>query len=828
MSAKAGVILDDKSVSSLGGLEVSMSKSMVIVESPAKAKTIGKYLGKGYVVRASAGHIKDLPKRALGVDIKNGFNPTYRIIPGKEKIVRELKKAAGQVELIYLAADPDREGEAICQHLAEELNGNETRRIYRVLFNEITQKAIQDAFKHPARIDQHKVEAQQARRILDRLVGYKISPLLWQNVRKGLSAGRVQSVALRLIVDREEEIRRFVPEEYWNFSARLRGENPPPFVAKAVKHAGKKFRISNKEQADSLLEELKTADFIVDSITRKEKKRSPVPPFITSKLQQEAFGKLRFSVKKTMQVAQRLYEGIELGDEGAVGLITYMRTDSTRVSNSALEEARDFIDKIYGKPYLPAKAAVYRSKKGAQDAHEAIRPTSVFRTPEQLKGDLGRDELRLYELIWKRFVASQMNPALFDQTDVEITAGRTLFKAVGSVLKFDGFLAVYQEAPDEAAGENGQGELPLLREGEKLTLEEPIKAEQKFTQPPPRYSESTLVKALEERGIGRPSTYAQILTVIQHRDYVTKEEGRFLPTMMGEIVMKLLVEHFDEIFAYDYTAKLEESLDEIENGQEDWVRTLTGFYKEFKKELEHARIGMKNLKKEETPTGVNCDKCGREMVIRWGRFGKFMACGGYPECKNTMELTREHAPDEVAVQVPEVEKENCEKCGRPMVLKKGRYGEFLGCSGYPECRNIKRAVQQGGKIQAAAEKPLEESCPRCNSRLVLKHGRFGEFVACSNYPDCRFIKHASTGVRCPGCGKGEMVQRKSRRGKVFYSCSTFPECNFVLWQKPVQENCPECGAVYLMEKLTKKEGLIRYCNQQECRYKAVIEPVAAG
>jgi DNA topoisomerase I len=805
-----------------------MSKSMVIVESPAKAKTIGKYLGKGYVVRASAGHIKDLPKRTLGVDIKNGFNPTYRVIPGKEKIVSDLKKTAATVESIYLAADPDREGEAICQHLAEELNGSEARRIYRVLFNEITQKAIQEAFKKPARIDQDKVAAQQTRRILDRLVGYKISPLLWQNVRKGLSAGRVQSVALRLIVDREQEIRRFVPEEYWNFSARLRGENPPSFVAKAVKHAGKKFRITNQEQADKLYQELQSAEFVVASITRKEKKRTPVPPFITSKLQQEAFGKLKFSVKKTMQVAQRLYEGIELGDEGAVGLITYMRTDSTRVSNSALEEARDFIEKTYGQPYLPAKATVYRSKKGAQDAHEAIRPTSVVRTPEQLKPYLGRDEFRLYELIWRRFIASQMNPALFDQTDVDIEAGRTLFKVVGSVLKFDGFLAVYQEAQDESAGENGQGELPVLREGEKLKREGDVIREQKFTQPPPRYTESTLVKALEDRGIGRPSTYAQILTVIQHRDYVTKDEGRFFPTMMGEIVLNLLVEHFDEIFAYDYTAKLEESLDEIENGHGDWVRTLSEFYREFKKELEHARVGMKNLKKEETPTGVNCDKCGREMVIRWGRFGKFMACSGYPECKNTMELTKEHAPEEDAVAVLEVESEDCAKCGRPMVLKKSRFGEFLACSGYPECRNTKRTIQQGGKIQALQDKPLEEKCPTCDSRLLLKHGRFGEFIACSNYPDCRFIKHESTGVRCPECGKGEMVQRKSRRGKIFYSCNTFPSCNFVLWQKPVQERCPDCGAAYLLEKATKREGLIRYCNQKECHYKAVVEPVTAG
>ena len=760
-----------------------MPRSMVIVESPAKAKTIEKYLGKNYVVRASAGHIKDLPKTALSVNIKRDFHPTYRVIPGKEKVVQQLREAARKAETIFLAADPDREGEAICQHLAEELNSAEERPFYRVLLYEITENAILDAFKNPSTIDRNKVEAQQARRILDRLVGYKVSPLLWQKVRGGLSAGRVQSVTLRLIVDREKQIRVFVPEEYWNFTARLRAQNPPPFEAKAVKQAGKKFKISNQEEADRLFEELRSADFVVSKIQRKEKKRRPVPPFITSKLQQEASRKLRFSVKRTMSVAQRLYEGVQIGSEGLVGLITYLRTDSLRVANTALQEVREFIEKNHGKDYLPRKAVIYRGKKGAQDAHEAIRPTSVLRAPEQIRDFLGRDEYRLYELIWKRFVASQMNPAIFDQTEIDIKAARTDFKAVGSIVKFDGFLKLYQEGRDNGGSNSSQlppsgsgasdTVLPSVQVGEKLRVEE-IRPEQKFTHPPPRYTEATLVKALEEKGIGRPSTYSQILSVIQDRDYVKKEEGRFVPSEIGEVVIDLLMDHFEEIFNYNYTAKLEENLDEIESGREDWVHTLREFYQEFSKELQQARKEMKNLKKEETPAGLKCEKCGAEMVIRWGRFGRFIACSAYPECKNT-----------------------------------------------------KKVVEVSGEIQVHQDTPTHGNCPKCGAGLVLKHGRYGQFVACSNYPDCRYVHQESTGVTCPDCGQGEVVQRRSRRRKVFYGCSTYPDCKFVLWYKPVAQPCPLCGAQYLLERSTKKAGLIHYCNSSECHYQEVMESVSA-
>ncbi|MDA2924615.1 type I DNA topoisomerase [Acidobacteria bacterium AH-259-L09] len=805
-----------------------MPKAMVIVESPAKARTIEKYLGKRFEVRACAGHIKDLPERALGVDIKDDFRPTYRVISGKKKIVDQLKKEAQKSEEIYLAADPDREGEAICQHLAEELNGTQDRRIYRILFNEITKNTILNAFKNPSSIDQNKVQAQQARRILDRLVGYKVSPLLWQKVRSGLSAGRVQTVALRMIVERELEIRGFVPEEYWNFTARLKAKTPPPFEAKAVKHKGKKFKISNQEEADKLLEELRAADFVVSGVKKKKKKRNPVPAFITSKLQQEASRKLKFPIKKTMRLAQRLYEGVQVGDEGRVGLITYMRTDSTRVADSALAEVREYLKEIYGEEYLPSKAVLYRGKKGAQDAHEAIRPTSVLRQPEQVKPFLDRDEYRLYELIWKRFVASQMTPAVFDQTEIEIDAARTKFKAVGTVMKFDGFLKLYQEGRDDgkpAPGEDGKV-LPEVTKGEKLQVEK-IVPEQKFTQPPARYSEATLVKALEEKGIGRPSTYVQILSVIMDRDYVKKGEGRFVPTEVGEVVIELLVHHFEEIFDYDYTAKLERDLDEIENGKEHWVHTLREFYAEFSKELQQARREMKNLKKEEVPAGIQCEKCGGEMVIRWGRFGRFIACSNYPECKNTRELQKESSSLDQE-DAGKLEKELCEQCGRPMVLRRGRYGEFLACSGYPECKNTKKVIQAKGEMAVQREKSLDEKCPQCGSQLVRRHGRYGEFVACSNYPDCRYVKQQTTGVTCPQCGNGELVRRKSRRGKFFYGCSAFPKCNFVLWQKPVDVECPSCGAAYLLERITKKEGVIHSCNNSECHYKEIIEPVAAG
>ena len=802
-----------------------MAKSMVVVESPAKARTIERYLGRDYVVKACAGHIKDLPKDKLAVQVEQDFKPTYKVIPGKEKIVRDLRRIARGADMIYLAADPDREGEAICQHLAEELRKSEDQPVRRVLFNEITRQAVLGAFERAGEIDSDKVAAQQARRILDRLVGYKVSPLLWTNVRRGLSAGRVQSVALRMIVDREKERNAFAPEEYWNFSARLQPRMPPAFVATAVKLDGKKFKIPNQEDAERLLVDLKGGDFVVSLVQTKEKRRRPAAPFVTSTLQQEASRRLRFSVSKTMKVAQDLYAGIRLGDEGSVGLITYMRTDSTRLSQQALGEVRQFIEESYGKPYLPARAAVFQKKKGAQDAHEAIRPTSALRTPGTLKTVLTPDQFRLYELIWKRFVACQMQPAVFDRTEIEIDAPRTQFKAVGDVLKFDGFLKVYQEMktekPDDGKGASEEARLPRVEAGEVLSVLE-ILHEQKFTQPPPRYSEATLVKALEEKGIGRPSTYAQILNVNQDREYVVKKERKFLPTEIGTVVADLLVDHFQDIFDYDYTARLEEDLDNIEKGDRNWVDTLRVFYQDFSRALAKASEGMKNLKREETPAGIDCDKCGSPMVVKWGRFGRFIACSNYPECKNTRELPGEETDNE-----PALDEQACDKCGRPMVKKRGRYGEFLACSGYPECKNTRRIVQVGDHVEVKADRKLEENCPKCGRHLVAKQGRFGEFIACSGYPECRYIRRETTGVTCPKCGEGEMIQRKSKRGRVFYSCDQYPKCKNLLWQKPVPESCPQCDSPFLLERQTKREGLIRVCADRKCDYKRVLDGTAA-
>src|SRR5436309_683404 len=651
-----------------------MSKSLVIVESPAKARTINKYLGSDFSVKASLGHVKDLPKKGLGVDLKNDFEPSYEIIPGKEKVIKELKSAAKGVEAIFIATDPDREGEAIGWHVAEELS-SKSRKIYRVLFNEITQKAVKEAFKNPGEIDSKLVEAQQARRILDRLVGYKISPLLWVKVRRGTSAGRVQSVALRLVVEREREIRAFISKEYWTVTANLSAHQPPAFDARLQKFSSKNLAIDTGGQAQDIVKRLGQARFIVDKVETKEKKRNPVPPFITSQLQQEASRKLRFSVKKTMMLAQRLYEGIELGREGSIGLISYMRTDSTRVSDDALNEVRHYIasSSNFGEKYLPEKPIFYRSKKGAQDAHEAIRPTSVARSPEEIKGYMSPDEYKLYKLIWQRFVASQMKSALFDQTSVDILADNYLFRATGSVLKFDGFLAVYQEGKDEKDEEDEELEhkLPALRQGEILQLSK-LLPEQHFTQPPPRFSEATLVKALEEKGIGRPSTYATILTTIQDREYVLKQEGKFSPTELGFIINDLLVESFSDIFDVQYTARMEEELDEIEEGKIAWTEALEEFYGKFEKDLKQAQKHMTDIKKMEEPTDEKCEKCGSPMVVKWGRHGKFLACSGYPECKNTREIARSNGAAPATEGRVEVEQiaEVCENCGKPMTLKR--------------------------------------------------------------------------------------------------------------------------------------------------------------
>src|ERR1051326_3820158 len=790
-----------------------MAKSLVIVESPAKAKTIGKYLGKQYTVMASPGPTNELPNNDPAGDVERDFEPRYEIIEGKKKLIGELKKAAKGVESIYLAADPDREGEAICYHLQEELDGTAAKkpaakegpRVYRVMFNEITQNAIKKAFEKPGTVNINLVEAQWARRILDRLVGYKISPLLWDKVRRGLSAGRVQTVALRLIVEREREIRAFQKREYWTIDAHLNAKKPPVMVARFTKRNDESPEIANQETATNLVAQLEGAHYVVQSVTTREKRRNPVPPFITSTLQQEAARKVRFSVKRTMMIAQRLYEGVEVGKEGSVGLITYMRTDSPRVSNEALDEVRSYIVERYGEPYRPETPNVYKSKKDAQEAHEAIRPTSIRRTPEEVAPYLQDDELKLYRLIWMRFIASQMSPAVFDQTTIDVAAdgkdgARYWFRATGSVPKFKGFLEIYEEGKDtkDEEDEDIKHRLPAVTEGEELKLKS-LDPEQHFTEPPPRFTEATLVKELEADGVGRPSTYASILSTIQEREYVKKEGGKFTPTELGMVVTDLLLESFEDLFEVTYTARMEEELDEIEEGKMDWRAAMAEFYGRFQKDLEHAERHMTDIKRMEKPTDLVCDKCGKPMVIKWGRHGSFIACTGYPECTNTRELTVD-LPDVDKVDLTEQDAEEyCENCGRPMVLKKGRFGTFYACSGYPDCKTTKRI----GGGQQRSDVPLDEKCPQCGSNLILKQGRFGEFTACSNYPKCKFVKQKTIGVKCPNCSEGEVVERRSKRGKTFYGCSRYPDCDFVAWGKPLAEKCPECGSSYLIEKWLK-------------------------
>ena len=799
-----------------------MPKSLVIVESPAKARTINRYLGKDFRVEASMGHVRDLPKKQLGVDLKNRFQPTYELIPGKERVIRALRSAARGVDSVYIATDPDREGEAIGWHLSEALSESEEKhKFFRVLFNEITQKAIRQAFDRPGEIDSRLVDAQQARRILDRLVGYKISPLLWQKVRRGTSAGRVQTAAVRLVVEREREIQAFESKEYWTLTANLSASQPPSFDARLQKFERKKIEVTNEKQAQEIVRGLDGSSFTVENVTTKEKKRNPVPPFITSKLQQEAARKLRFPVKKTMAVAQRLYEGIELGQEGSIGLITYMRTDSLRVSNDALTEVRTYIAQSYGNQYLPAKAKYYRSRKDAQDAHEAIRPTSAARRPEEIRRFLSSDEFKLYKLIWQRFVASQMQAALLDQTVVEIAAGPYLFRASGSVLKFDGFLKVYEEGRDDKAEEEEPAtSLPPLTQGEALQLNK-LLPEQHFTQPPPRFTEATLVKVLEEKGIGRPSTYAAILTTIQDREYAVKKEGRFRPTDLGLVVNDLLVASFADLFDIQYTARMEKELDEIEQGKIPWIKALQDFYGKFAADLTQARNQMKDIKKTEEQTGESCEKCGKPLVIKWGRHGRFVACSGFPACKNTREIAPKAGdPTPTAESEEQPSQETCPNCGKPMALKRGRFGPFLACTGYPHCKTTRKLATTGSDQTPSPETRLEENCPSCGHALVVKHGRFGEFTACGNYPKCKYVRKKSLEIACPqpNCG-GEIVERKSRRGKIFYGCDRYPDCRFILWNKPVNKACPQCGAAFVLEKVTKKQGVLHYCHATSCEFK---------
>jgi DNA topoisomerase-1 len=833
-----------------------VAKNLVIVESPAKAKTINKYLGKDFEVKASMGHVRDLPKKTLGVDVKHGFAPDYEVLPTRKKVLDELKAAAKGAEAIYLAADPDREGEAICWHLSESLGVRSKKKFRRVVFNEITRRAIEEAFRNPTDIDDRKVDAQQARRILDRLVGYKVSPLLWEKVRRGLSAGRVQSVALKLICDREREIRAFVAEEYWTVTANLAAAQPPVFPANLAKKNGKNVEIGNADQAAAVRRDLEAAAYRVQKVVARERKRNPVPPFITSKLQQEAFKKLRFTVKKTMQVAQRLYEGVELGEDGSLGLITYMRTDSTRVSDDALGSVRDRITSNWGAEYVPERPNFYRSKKGAQDAHEAIRPTYLDRDPESIKRWLSKDEYALYKLIWNRFLASQMRPALYDETVVDIEAGPYLLRARGATLKFRGFLAVYEESPDEriekrpsaeaaetalesapgaarlegaeaaegadaagAVGAEGAVQLPPLAEGDVLRLQK-LDTDQHFTQPPPRFSEASLVKELEENGIGRPSTYASIIATIEAREYMEKQEGKLLPTELGFLVTDLLTEHFQDIMNVEYTAAMEAELDQIEDGQDNLLNTLNQFWKKFEKDLKKAHKDMENVKGKEEPTDEKCDKCGAPMVIKWGRYGKFLACSNYPECKNTRQIEGGEGAPEVHA---DVEKEVCPNHGERMVLKKGRFGPFLACPNYPDCKVTRRLVRgEGGKLQVEALKPIDENCPECGKPLMWRRGRFGPFIACSDYPNCKYIKKKEAreiGLLCPECGQGQVVERKGRWGRVFYGCRRYPECRFTAYHRPLPEACPDCGRAYLLEKETKKEGKVIFCGNEACHYK---------
>jgi DNA topoisomerase-1 len=812
-----------------------MPKALVIVESPAKAKTINKYLGKEYVVKASLGHIKDLPKRDLAVDVDHGFEPRYEVIEGKQKLIADLKQTARRVQEVYLAADPDREGEAICYHLQEELADKKNGpRFYRVMFNEITKKAVQKAFEVPGQVNIDLVDAQQARRVLDRLVGYKISPLLWDKVRRGLSAGRVQTVALRLVVEREREIRAFLKKEYWTIDVDLAARKPPLLTARLIKQNDETPEVGAKETADGIVAQLEGADYVVKSVGTREKKRNPVAPFITSTLQQESSRKLRFSVKRTMGLAQRLYEGVEIGAEGAVGLITYMRTDSTRVSDDAVSDARHYIAERYGPEFLPDSPNIYKSKKAAQDAHEAIRPTSMAFAPEIVEKYLAEDAMKLYRLIWNRFVACQMMPALFDQTTIDVAAkGKNgadyLFRATGSVLKFEGFLKAYQEGKDQADEEDEElrHRLPAVVEGERLRFRA-IKPEQHFTEPLPRYNEATLVKRLEADGVGRPSTYASILSTIQEREYVGKEGGRFVPSELGMVVTDLLLESFDDIFDVTYTARMEEELDEIEEGKLDWRAAMAEFYERFDKDLKHAEEHMTDIKRMEKPTDLTCEKCGKPLVIKWGKHGSFIACTGYPECTYTRELTVDLPDVDGADLSEQADEEYCENCGRPMVLKKGRFGTFYACSGYPDCKTTKPI---GGQ-QKKPDQALDEKCPQCGSHLALKTGRFGEFTACSNYPACKYVKQKTIGVKCPECSEGEISERRSRKGKTFYGCNRYPDCKFVAWAKPVAEKCPQCGSPYMLEKWLKA-GPMWQCPNPECKHKqhaphvapAILSPV---
>ena len=748
-----------------------MGKSLLIVESPTKVNTLKKIVGKDFIIKASVGHLKDLPKKKLGVDVDNDFAPEYITIRGKGKILQELKTAAKKCDMIYLAPDPDREGEAIAHHIGNEVARFTKGKIVRVTFNEITKKAVLEAIKNPTELNNNRVNAQQARRILDRLVGYKISPILWKKVHRGLSAGRVQSVALRIVCEREREILAFEPREYWSITLELEGSEKPQFQAKLFKIDGDKAEVANKAEADEILKGLEGAKPVLEDIVKKERKRNPSAPFITSTLQQEASRKLNFSPKKTMMLAQRLYEGIAMGRKGTVGLITYMRTDSVKLSDQALEEVRAFIPERYGKEFLPGTPNLYKSKKSAQEAHEAIRPTDVLLEPSTIKESLEKDMFRLYQLIWSRFVSCQMVPAVLDTTQFDIKMGKFLFRSNGSILKFAGFMKVYVESQDDEKGDAVQSSgkaddrlLPALKKGEELKVQE-VLPEQHFTQPPARFSEAMLVKELEDKGVGRPSTYAATISVIKDRDYIQNVDRRLQPVELGFMINDLLVENFPDIMTTEFTSKMEEQLDDIEAGKLEWVDALRSFYTPFKADLEKAEEKMKDFKAEVEETDEVCEKCDQPMIIKWGRFGKFMACTGYPECKNTKDLGG-----------------------------------------------------KGDSEDGAKDDEVEGNCDKCESPLIMKRGRFGKFIACSNYPECKFTKPIGLGISCPeeAC-EGEIAARRSKKGRTFYGCTKYPDCKFTSWDKPVAEACPECKNPFLIEKWKKNEDPSTLC--PSCGYK---------
>lgn len=739
-----------------------MGKQLIIVESPAKVKTIKKFLGPQYMVQASVGHVRDLPSSSLGVDEANDFAPHYEVIDNKKNVVSELRAAASKADTVYLAPDPDREGEAIAWHVAELIR-DKAKDIKRIQFNEITAKAVKEALAHPRELNGHLFDAQQARRVLDRLVGYKISPLLWKSIKRGISAGRVQSVALRLIVEREEAREVFKPEEYWLFKALLAADVPPPFKAELAKVGGKKAVVSNAAQAKDIEDAMAGKPFVVESVEEKERERAPQPPFITSTLQQAANQRLSYTAKRTMNIAQRLYEGVELGDRGLTALITYMRTDSTRIADEARDAAKAFIEGRFGKEYLPKRARVYKAKGGAQDAHEAIRPVDVTITPDEVKTHLPPEQYNLYRLIWSRFVASQMAGARFHDTTASIACAHTQWKAKGERLLFPGFLAAMPRGKDEA-----DAELPPLTAGQTLTLEK-LDKEQKFTQPPARFSEASLVRELEELGIGRPSTYAAIISTLQDREYVSLKERHFVPTDLGRVVCTQLVEHFGKLMDVGFTAQMEENLDKVAEGQEQWVELLRRFSEDFNPTLAAASKNMKSLKGG-MPANLPCPECGKDLLIKFGKAGAFLACSGYPECRYTSNFER----------------------------------------------------TEDGTVEAVAqEKPQYEKvgdCPQCGKDLVIKKSRTGSsFIACTGYPDCKYAAPLSTGVPCPRCGKGSLVEKSTKRGKIFYSCDQYPQCDFALWDKPVPGPCPRCNSPYLIEKKSR-DGAKVICPVKGCGY----------